>query len=789
MKVSIHWLKELVDCPVDGKELARLFSLRSAEVESLETLVSGNHLVVGEVLTCEEHPNSDHLHVCTVDIKNQILQIVCGAPNVAQGQKVIVAEVGAVLPGDFAIKKAKIRGVESNGMICSLEELGIDKKFQNIDGIHVLSSQAPVGDNALQYLALDDQVIELDLTPNRADLLSMRGVAHDTAAILDTKVHFNDPVVIEVHDENPTQVFTETKGCKSYYARVVRNVTVNESPDWLKTRLIAAGIRPISNVVDISNYIMLEYGQPLHTFDLDKIQTNRIVVRDALDNEELITLDGKKRILTKEDIVITDGDKPIALGGVMGGLDTEVSRETKNILIESASFDPLRIRKTSKRLDLRSEASIRFERGLDLSRTKLACDRAAVMLGELASGEILKGISYFDTHNLQKNIISLPLKKIKDTTGYDYTTYQIESVLNRLQFKYQLSGETFQIEIPTRRPDIYTYQDIIEEIVRIHGYENIPATIPVTPTSAVLSDKQRMRRSLISLLTTKGFNQTITYTLVSRDKATYFDANPITPVCLYNPMSEDRSVLRHSLLPSLLDVMTYNLSRKQEDIALFELGKTYFTEGEHEHLCGLIVGKYQPSLWQKHSGEVDFYLFKGIIENILESSKIKSATIEKPETDLPKMHPGISAIVKIGQEIVGYFGRLHPEVEFEYDIENAYVFDLNFDMLASNQAKTVAFQPIPKVPSVSRDIAILVDIDVPSHKVMDAIRLAGKKALIQSTVFDVFTSDKVGKDKKSMAIRLVFQDNEKTFSTEEIDAMVQRILTQLEKSVNATLRS
>jgi phenylalanyl-tRNA synthetase beta chain len=789
MNISLNWLKELVDINVTSKELANNFNLHSAEVARLEKLVDASKLVIGYVKTCVEHPSSDHLHICEVETGTDNLQIICGAPNVASGQKVIVALEGAVLPGDFKIKKAKIRGVESNGMICSLDELGIERKYHGEDGIHVLSDDAVVGDNPLSFMCLDDEVLELDITPNRSDLLSMMGVAYDVKAILDTKIHFDEFEVAETNHENPSQVFTETKGCKSYYARVVENVTIKESPTWLKSRLIAAGIRPINNVVDISNYVMLLFGQPLHTFDFKKITTKKIVVRDAFDKEKITTLDGKERILCDEDLVITDGLRAIALAGVMGGFDTEVTPATTTILIESATFDPIRVRKTSKRLDLRSEASIRFERGLDPARSKTACNAAASLLKELANGQISKGISFFDTHSYEKNRISISLKKIQDTTGYLYTNNEIESVLTRLSFKVSTSGNDFVVEVPSRRIDIISKQDLIEEIVRIHGYGNIPISYPITPTTGELTAKQKARRVIKNTLLSMGMDETITYTLVSKEKATSFDKIDKSLIALFNPMSEERAYLRHSLLPSLLDVLLYNLSRKVENIQLFELGKGYTYEEETEYISGVLTGDYQNSLWQGQKNPFDFYLLKGIMEALLGSVNCDNYEIKKPDTDILFLHPGISAVLKSDNHEIGYFGRLHPELEQKLNLPNTFVFELNLDLLLNASKRNIHMETIPKYPSVSRDIAIVVDKSTIASEIIETIKVAGKKSLVSVHIFDVYQGGIIESQKKSIAINLVFQDQQKTLSTEEVDQFVERILKQLNLKLGATLRA
>ena len=520
MKASIQWLKEYVDVNVSPENLAEKFNLMSVEIEALEKLSSATGLVIGHVETCIPHPDSDHLHVTTVDVgSGSPLQIVCGAPNVQAGQTVIVALDGALLPGNLKIKKSKIRGVESNGMICSLDELGIDHKFHQEDGIHVLRSEVRPGSDALRALSFDDMVLDLDLTPNRGDLMSMIGIAFDVSAMLGTELHLPEPVVEEIPEKNRLKVSTKTPGCMSYYARVIKDVRIQESPQWMKSRLIAGGIRPINNVVDITNYVMLEYGQPLHAFDYDKLPNKEIVVRDALEGETIVTLDGKIRNLLPRDLLITDGARPVALAGVMGGLETEIDGNTRTILLESATFDPIRIRRTSARLDLRSEASVRFERRLDPNRTLAALNRACQLFQVLAGGIVLSGVSSFETNSLVPKPIPFSLEKLNGVTGYSYRMSDVTEIFDRLHFTYLVSGGGLIVDAPTRRPDIATYQDLIEEVVRIHGFQRIPTTIPKFASVGQLSPKQRFRRLLRDTMTDFGMDESYTYSLLTETEA------------------------------------------------------------------------------------------------------------------------------------------------------------------------------------------------------------------------------------------------------------------------------
>lgn len=789
MLFSLKWLKELVDIPCSTNELVKKFNLMSSEVEGYSKMVEASNLVVGQVLTCIDHPQSDHLHICEVDVEKEVLQIICGAPNVAKGQKVIVALEGAVLPGDFKIKKSTIRGVESRGMICSLDELGIDHKYHQEDGIHVLPSDAVIGENPLKLLNFDDDIIELSLTPNRGDLMSMMGIAYDVSAMLNTNLSLPECTVKEIDILNPVKVSTETNLCKSYYARVIQGVKIAESPYWLKARLIAAGIRPINNVVDITNYVMLETGQPLHAFDYDKLQSNQIVVRKAKKDETIVTLDGKIRSLLEEDIVITNGLYPVALAGVMGGESTQIDGSTQRILLESAVFDGLTIRKTSKRLDLRSESSSRFERGLDPNRTILACNRAAELFNTLAFGSVLSQVSFFETQSLAPQKVDIALDKLISVTGYHYSKELVASVLRRLHFEHTENNDIFTIQVPTRRFDIKTYQDIIEEIVRIAGYELIPTTLHSSSIPGSLTPVQKQRRLIRDTLVSLGLNETITYSLTSESEAQLFDFDGHSSIKLSYPIVENRGTMRHSQIPALLEVLSYNIARKNPNVQLFEIGKGYTTDGEKEYVSGLLSGIYNDSKWQGKSQPVDFFLVKGLLESLLNRLNIYNVIYSPLSKQTSLLHPGISAQLIVEGNIIGWLGKLHPSLLAQKGLPDVYGFELNFNYLVKSATPTVKMTEIPKYPTVTRDLAIVIDSEISAQKLMDSIRKSGKKTLIDVGIFDVYQGEKVGPGKKSIALSLVFQDSSKTLSTEEVDQLVSRILKAVSQDLNGQLRS
>lgn len=789
MKVSLNWLNEYLTEEIDPNTLKNKFNLMSQEVEGLYPLVEATGLSIGYVKSCIKHENADKLKVCQVDVGGEILQIICGAPNVAENQKVIVALPGAKLSEDFVIKKTKIRGIVSNGMICGLDELGVQDFDKKEVGIYVLDESAPIGEDPLKYMGLDDWVLDLDLTANRADLLSMRGIAHDVKAMFDIDISFKQPKVKRLKTEKELNIFTETKAAPLYYGQLIENLSIKESPYWLKARLLAAGIRPINNVVDITNYVMLEYSQPLHAFDFDKLNSNKILVRQAKKNETIVTLDATERKLLESDIVITDGKNPIALAGVMGGFKTEVDTSTKSILLEAAVFDPVSVRKTSKRLSLKSESSSRYEKGINHQLTLEALNRACELFVELADANILGQASYFNNIEDKEQVFDLSIEKLRQVTGHDFNEDEVRSILRRLDFKYLVDKSTFKVSVPYRRLQFESYQDVIEEIVRIYGYDKIALSLPTTATEGKLSNKQLFIRQLRNHLTSLGFYECTTYSLTHESLATKYDLETTSLVKIMNPINKERQYLRHSTIPALTDVLAYNSARKISDIFLFELGKKYTKENEIELLSGVLHGKYQYSLWQKQVVETDFYLVKGILENVFNDLKIKDYDFKKPLHELPNLHPGIVAEIYIKESKVGWLGKLHPEEEKNIDLENVYAFEMALQPLfeASDEMKRL-YQPISKYPSVSRDIALVVDGSLQASFLIDSVKKLNYKSLKSVNIFDVYQGQHLEDGKKSIALTLVFEDKEKTLETKEVDNLVSRIIDTLLKEHQAKLR-
>jgi phenylalanyl-tRNA synthetase beta chain len=803
MFVSYKWLQEYVDLTgITAKELADRITKSGIEVESVEVLNKGaKGVVVGHVLECEPHPNADKLRKCLVDIgEGEPVQIICGAPNVAKGQKVAVAKAGAVLPGGLKIKRAKLRGEESNGMICSLQELGIESKLvpkEYADGIFVFPSDAPVGADALELLNLDDEVLELGLTPNRADCLSMIGVAYEVAAILGRSVKL--PVIElqengeNVHDYISVRV-DASEDNPLYAGRIVKNVKIGPSPLWMQTRLMAAGIRPHNNVVDITNYILLEYGQPLHAFDYDRLGSKEIVVRRAKAGETIVTLDDTKRTLTEDHLVITNGTEPVALAGVMGGANSEVRDDTTTVFIESAYFTSPAIRKASKDHGLRSEASTRFEKGIDPARTKEALDRAAALMAEYAGGEVVGGIVEVNTLKEQEVTVTITLDRINRVLGTAITKDEVATILTNLQFAFTEDNGTFTITVPSRRRDISIEEDIIEEVARLYGYDRLPATLPVAETKpGKLTPYQAKRRKVRRYLEDVGLFQAITYSLTSEEKATMFALETAEPIRLALPMSEERSVLRQSLLPHLLEVASYNRARQVENVAVYETGAVYLTSGENalpsekERLAGVVTGVWHAHLWQGEKKAVDFYVVKGILDGLFELLGLTNR-IEYKQAKREHMHPGRTADILLDGKTIGFVGQLHPVVQKEYDLKETYVFELALADLLNTEIEDIRYAPIPRFPSITRDIALVVDENVVAGELQKAIIEAGGELLKEVSIFDVYKGDRLPDGKKSIAFSLRYYDPERTLTDEEVTAVHEKVIQAVEQQFGATLR-
>ncbi|HFG0273257.1 TPA: phenylalanine--tRNA ligase subunit beta [Staphylococcus aureus] len=788
MLISNEWLKEYVTIDDSVSNLAERITRTGIEVDDLIDYTKDiKNLVVGFVKSKDKHPDADKLNVCQVDIgEDEPVQIVCGAPNVDAGQYVIVAKVGGRLPGGIKIKRAKLRGERSEGMICSLQEIGISsnyipKSFES--GIYVFSESQVPGTDALQALYLDDQVMEFDLTPNRADALSMIGTAYEVAALYNTKMTKPDTTSNELelsaNDELTVTIENEDK-VPYYSARVVHDVTIEPSPIWMQARLIKAGIRPINNVVDISNYVLLEYGQPLHMFDQDAIGSQQIVVRQANEGEKMTTLDDTERELLTSDIVITNGQTPIALAGVMGGDFSEVKEQTSNIVIEGAIFDPVLIRHTSRRLNLRSESSSRFEKGIATEFVDEAVDRACYLLQTYANGKVLKDRVSSGELGAFITPIDITADKINRTIGFDLSQNDIVTIFNQLGFDTEINDDVITVLVPSRRKDITIKEDLIEEVARIYGYDDIPSTLPVFDkvTSGQLTDRQYKTRMVKEVLEGAGLDQAITYSLVSKEDATAFSMQQRQTIDLLMPMSEAHASLRQSLLPHLIEAASYNVARKNKDVKLFEIGNVFFANGEGElpdqveYLSGILTGDYVVNQWQGKKETVDFYLAKGVVDRVSEKLNLE---FSYRRADIDGLHPGRTAEILLENKVVGFIGELHPTLAADNDLKRTYVFELNFDALMSVSVGYINYQPIPRFPGMSRDIALEVDQNIPAADLLSTIHAHGGNILKDTLVFDVYQGEHLEKGKKSIAIRLNYLDTEETLTDERVSKVQAEI--------------
>jgi phenylalanyl-tRNA synthetase beta chain len=803
MFVSYKWLENYVDLSgISPEELAEKITRSGIEVEGIEKIGEGiKNVVVGHVVKCEQHPDADKLNKCLVEVgEDAPVQIICGAPNVAQGQKVPVAKVGAVLPGNFKIKKAKLRGEESRGMICSLQELGVESKLvpkEHAEGIYVFSDDAEVGKDAVELLNLDDAVLELGLTPNRSDCLSMLGVAYEVAAILDRDVKLPASTYKESTEKASDYISVKVEAKEDnplYGAKVIRNVKIGPSPLWMQNVLIAAGIRPHNNIVDITNYVLLEYGQPLHAFDYDRLGSKEIVVRRAHDKEKIMTLDDTERTLSNNHLVITNGSEPIALAGVMGGADSEVKSDTTNILLEAAYFKGQTVRTASKDHGLRSEASARYEKGVDPNRVLKAGERAAALIAQYADGEVLQGTVTFNELEVEPAVVTITLEKINASLGTTISGQEVEDIFRRLQFEVSRTEDTFTVTAPTRRGDITIPEDLLEEVARLFGYDELPLTLPEGEgTTGGLSPYQSKRRTVRKFLEGAGLFQAITYSLTNDEKATKYALDKREPVKLLMPMSEERSNLRLSVVPQLLEVVSYNLARQNDSLAIYEVGSIFLkNEGEalpteEEHIAGALTGLWQNHSWQGEKKAVDFYVAKGVLEGLFEElGIIDFITFRAAEID--GMHPGRTAEILLKEEVIGFVGSVHPEVEKELDLNETYVFELKATPIFEYNLPALQYTPIPRHPSITRDIALVVDSAINAGELKQIIKDAGGKLLKEVSIFDLYEGEHMEPGKKSLAYSLKYFDPAKTLTDEEVVKTHDKVLATVKEKAGAELR-
>ncbi|MDU4894859.1 phenylalanine--tRNA ligase subunit beta [Enterococcus hirae] len=806
MLVSYKWLNKYLDLSaVTPKELADKMSVTGIEVEGITVPEEGlKKIVVGEVKECVPHPDSDHLSICQVDIgEEELSQIVCGAPNVKAGIKVIVALPNSRIAGNVKIKKGKMRGQVSNGMICALQEIGypdsvVPKEYA--EGIYYLPQEAVNGEPVFSYLDMDDSIIELSITPNRADALSMRGVAYEVGAIYRQIPHFAEEELVEAarpaKDKIKVKV-EDPEAVPAYQIRIIEGVKIQSSPQWLQNILMNEGIRPINNVVDITNYILLLFGQPLHAFDYDRLGSQEIVVRQAKATEKIVTLDGETRELTPENLVITNGEQPVALAGVMGGLDSEITETTTTVALEAALFDPISIRRTAKQFNLRSESSARFEKGINQATVAEACDVAAAMIVSLAGGEVLQGAVAGSTYQVEDVTVTITLSRINHYLGTDLTVKEVNEIFEALGFGYQSEGETFTVTVPPRRWDIKIEADIIEEVARIYGYDRLPSTLPSGETVAgSLTQEQATTRKIRTLLEDSGLHEAISYALTTEEKSRQFTIKDSLVTRLDWPMSEDRSVLRMNLISGLLDNVNYNVARKNSDVAFYEVGRVFYQENdplthlpqEVKHVALALTGTWQDKSWQTQAEVVDFYTIKGLLENLFEQLGIATEISYQATDSLKDMHPGRTAEIYLGETVIGFVGQVHPNTAKEYDVPETYVAEFDLSSVIEAAQKGMTFHAVTKFPSVSRDIAMLVAETVTNQEIVTVIQSAAGKFLTDIQLFDVYQGKNIEEGHKSMAYSLTFENPEATMTDEEINRSMTKIEKALSETVGANIR-
>lgn len=806
MLVSYKWLNEYLDLSaVSAKELADKMSVTGIEVEGVENLAEGlKKIVVGEVKECIPHPDSDHLSICQVDIgEEELSQIVCGAPNVKAGIKVIVALPNSRIAGNVKIKKGKMRGQVSNGMICSLGELGFSDSVvpkEYADGIYYMPEDAVNGAEVFGYLAMDDDIIDLSITPNRADALSIRGVAHEVGAIYRQTPAFEKFSLTETAEKAADKIsvtVADTTDTPSYQIRVIKDVKIAPSPRWLQNRLMSEGIRPINNVVDVTNYILLLFGQPLHAFDYDRLGSQTIAVRRAAAGEELITLDGELRELTAGNIVITNGETPVALAGVMGGLDSEIVENTTTVALEAAVFNGQTIRQTVKQFNLRSESSSRFEKGINLGDVDAACDAAAALIAELAGGKVLAGAVRGAALAVQDEVVSITLSRINDYLGTALSAAEVTEIFTALGFGTELAGETFTVTIPPRRWDIHIEADLIEEVARIYGYDRLPSTLPTGQTVAgSLTHDQRVTRTIRGLLEGSGVTEAISYALTTEAKSKQFTLRNTNLTALDWPMTEERAVLRLNLISGLLDDVAYNVARKNNDVALYEIGRVFYQEDaekiqlplEETHLGFALTGNWAAKDYQTAAQKVDFYQAKGLAENLFANLGLAARIRFEASQEFPEMHPGRTAAIYLDDVRIGFVGQVHPTIAKEYDVPETYACELNLAALLAADRKALVYHAVSKFPAVTRDIALLVEKTATNAELVATIKASAGKYLSGTKLFDVYEGENIETDKKSLAYSLTFVNDEATLVDEDINKAMEKVTSALAEKHGALIR-
>ncbi|MGM9948069.1 phenylalanine--tRNA ligase subunit beta [Floccifex sp.] len=800
MKISRKWLSQYMDVSdLSIEQLQEKITNAGFEVEAIEKQSQGSNLIIGYVESCVDHPDSDHLHCTKVNIGNRVLDIVCGAPNVKAGQKVIVAQVGAVLPGG-EIKAGKIRGQVSEGMICALFELGVDPKLlteEQLNGIEILDEDAPVGyTDPLGYLGLNDEILDIGLTPNRSDCLAAFSFGLEAGAILNKEVKLPSfDHASDIGGKTTLKIDSKTKKCPYFLGKVIGNITIKESPKWMKELLMASGVHSINNVVDISNIVMLETGQPMHFYDKDAIPNHEITVADGFD-EDYTALDGITYALKPEDCVITNQGKPIGIAGIMGGDDSKILDSTKGLIIECAHFDHVSIRNTARRLNLATEASVRYQKGIEPLAAKKALDRAVQLLIEYADATEIEETVEFGNNPYEPKQIQCTLDDINQILGTSFKHEQVWDVFKRLHFEPKYKDGQYTVSIPSYRTDMEGKADLAEEVIRIIGFDSLPTTLPLMEmTEGKLNDKQRMTRMIQSFFTSQGLQDCITYTLISTEKKDNAILSTKNAIELSIPMSEERRWIRTSILPSLLDAVSYNHARSIKDVNVFEYSDVSNEDGMESHVAFVLSGLLQQNRWTNYTLPSDFYTAKGLIEELLDRLGITPARVYFRENneDTKHFHPYRSAAVFVGKDLVGLVGQIHPGYAKQTNTKDVIMAELNCDALLNIKKAKVKFTPISKYPSVSRDLAFVIDRNMPVEKVLNVMKKQGrvnKEMVIRNIeVFDVYQGEHVDADKKSIALSVLFQSDTHTLKDDEINMVYNHMISAIENECKAVLRS
>ncbi len=808
MQVSTKWLKDYIEIDCTAEELAEKFTMAGVPVENVVKAGEGlEKVVTGKIEKLEAHPDSDHLKICQMNIGgDELLQIVTGAPNVEQGQIVPVALVGAHLPNGQKISKGKLRGVASNGMLCSSDELKIEVAPEDyVNGIYILPNDTPIGVPAKEVLGLDDVIFEFELTANRGDCFSVFGLIREAAVLTNKSAKFPE-IKVKEDDESKAEDLIKIKIdapdlCSRFSSRVLKNVKLGPSPNWIVQRLQGAGIRAINNVVDVTNFVMVELGQPMHAYDYDEIEGKILNARRAVEGEQLHTLDDSNRLAKGGELVIADAEKAAGLAGVMGGFETEITEKTKTVVLEAASFNGASIRRTSRSVGLHSEASGRFERGVDEKNTIRALDRAAQLLQEMGACTVCKGIVDVYPNPKSETTVEFTAEKINRRLGTEIKADTMIEILKKLGFEIKNQDEKYFAKVPSWRSDVTLWEDISEEIARIGGFDKIPSTLPFGNVSqGYQSEMQNFVDKIKLTLVSLGMNEELSFSFTN---PTMFDKMNIPEedelrkaVPIMNPLTDDYPLLRTNLLSSIMENLSRNYSRKNEDVKLFEIAPVFYPKAlpiaeqpiEKLKLAGAIMGRREPKGWNQNSAEVDFYDMKGIVEELF-----KKISIDKYSVEIGKhfaMHPGKTAQFKKGKEILATIGELHPKIANAFDIpKKIFVFEADVETLKKYSSKNFHYEQLPKYPAITRDLAILVEKSVAAGEVEKIIAKNGGKFFKDVTLFDVYTGERISADKKNLAFNIKFQSIDRTLKDEEADDAFKKILSAVEKEFNAELRS